>query len=302
MNVTSTHLKNNLGKYIKLAAKEDIIITKNGKKVARLVAYDKYGEDECNKHNEHNVHNECNKRSKDNGRNEYNGGNEYKECNVRNERSGSGYGDSNYSQPDSSGSRSCITKENAAAYEFDRRKATYEEFLEIAANSEERYEYIDGEIYLLASPKTIHQRILFEMSVVFYNWFKGKKCIPMFAPYDIKLNRSEINKNVVQPDLMVICDLEEKLDENDYYTGVPALLVEITSASTKSKDYIKKLDLYMSCGVGEYWIVDTEAKETHVFFFKDRNIHLNKTYTFNDETRSFCFEGLAVNLKEFFEP
>ncbi len=124
----------------------------------------------------------------------------------------------------------------------------------------------------------------------------------MFAPYDIKLNRSEFNKNVVQPDLMVICDLEEKLDENDYYTGVPALMVEITSASTKSKDYVKKLDMYMSCGVGEYWIVDTEAKETHVFCFKDKNIHLNKTYSFNDEIKSFYFEGLSVSLREFFTP
>jgi hypothetical protein len=44
----------------------------------------------------------------------------------------------------------------------------------------------------------------------------------MFAPYDIKLNRSELNKNVVQPDLMVICDLEEKLGDDDYYMGVPA--------------------------------------------------------------------------------
>ncbi|NLC68496.1 MAG: type II toxin-antitoxin system Phd/YefM family antitoxin [Clostridiaceae bacterium] len=281
MEITSTRLKNNLGEYLKLAAKEDIIITKNGKRIAKLVACNGHDEGECNECSEHNEHNKCNK---------------------YNEHPGPGYADSNHNQYDGSEGGSLITKENMAAYGFDRRKVTYEEFLEITANSEERYEYIDGEIYLLASPKTIHQRTLLEMAGVFYNWFKGKKCTPMFAPYDIKLNRSEFNKNVVQPDLMVICDLEEKLDENDYYTGVPALMVEITSASTKSKDYVKKLDMYMSCGVGEYWIVDTEAKETHVFCFKDKNIHLNKTYSFNDEIKSFYFEGLSVSLREFFTP
>lgn len=240
MIITSTDIKNNFGKYIRLAAKEDIIITKSGKKVGKLVAY----------------------------------------------------------QEDAVESGQ-IVKENAPAYNYDRQKISYEEFLEITANSDERYEYIDGEIYLLASPKTTHQKILFEMSGVFYNWFKGKKCTPMIAPYDIKLKRNESNKNVVQPDLMVICDLEEKLGEDDYYAGVPALMVEIISRSTKSKDYVRKLDLYMCCGVFEYWIVNPENKEVHIYLFKDGDIFKNKTFTFNDEIKSFYFEELTLSLKGF---
>ena len=37
---------------------------------------------------------------------------------------------------------------------YGGRKATYEEFLELTRDSEDRYEYIDGEIYDLPSPKT----------------------------------------------------------------------------------------------------------------------------------------------------
>jgi len=176
MIITSTDIRNNFGKYIRLAAKEDIIITKSGKKVGKLVAY-------------HDDDYEC----------------------VE------------------------TVYENATAYNYDRHKVSYEEFLKISANSEERYEYIDGEIYLLASPKTRHQRLLMKMSNIFYNWFMGKKCTPMIAPYDIKLIRNEKNKNIVQPDLMVICDLDEKLGEDDYYTGVPALVVEVISASKKAR-------------------------------------------------------------------
>lgn len=36
MSITATELKNNLGKYLMLAATEDIFITKNGKLVAKL--------------------------------------------------------------------------------------------------------------------------------------------------------------------------------------------------------------------------------------------------------------------------
>lgn len=36
MLITATEFKTNIGKYLALAAKEDIIITKNGKRVAKL--------------------------------------------------------------------------------------------------------------------------------------------------------------------------------------------------------------------------------------------------------------------------
>ena len=36
MSITATELKSNLGKYLQLASKEDIYITRNGKVVARL--------------------------------------------------------------------------------------------------------------------------------------------------------------------------------------------------------------------------------------------------------------------------
>jgi antitoxin (DNA-binding transcriptional repressor) of toxin-antitoxin stability system len=36
MSITATELKSNLGKYLQLAASEDIFITKNGKIVAKL--------------------------------------------------------------------------------------------------------------------------------------------------------------------------------------------------------------------------------------------------------------------------
>ena len=38
MFITATELKNNLGKYLDLAIKEDIIITKNGKYIAKLTS------------------------------------------------------------------------------------------------------------------------------------------------------------------------------------------------------------------------------------------------------------------------
>ena len=172
---------------------------------------------------------------------------------------------------------------------------------ELTGDTEDRYEYIDGEIYYLASPKTAHQFALTELFGLFYNWFQGKECRPMVAPYDITLKRHAEDVNVVQPDLMVICDLEEKLGEDDYYKGVPALAVEILSEGTRSKDLVKKLDLYMSCGVREYWIVNPLNGEVTVHLFKDKDIVNTFTYRKPGCAESFHFEGLSADLARIFK-
>lgn len=203
-----------------------------------------------------------------------------------------------------SGTTTVTVAEKAEIYscgDYGGRKASYEELLKLTNDTDERYEYIDGEIYQLASPKTAHQRALTELFGIFYNWFQGKKCTPMVAPYDIILKRNPENINIIQPDIMVICDLEEKLDKNDYYQGIPTLVVEIISETTRSKDLIKKLDLYMSCDVEEYWIVNPINKEVTVYIFENKSISSNITYRKSESAQSHIFEGLSVELDRIFK-
>jgi Uma2 family endonuclease len=99
---------------------------------------------------------------------------------------------------------------------------------------------------------------------------------------------------------MVICDLEENLNEKDYYMGVPALVVEIISESTCSKDLIKKLDLYMSTGVREYWITNPLNWEVCIYLFEENNISKNSTFKNRETAISYLFTGLEVNLDTIF--
>ncbi|MDF2984783.1 MAG: hypothetical protein K0R50_293 [Eubacterium sp.] len=242
MIINATDLKNNLGKYLRAAEREEIIITSNGRKVARLTSY----------------------------------------------------------QEPMEHSSSETVMERAEAYTLYPRKATYEEFLQISENSDERFEYINGEIYLQASPKAVHQQILGELFGILYNWLKGKKCRPMLAPFDITLRRNSENINIVQPDLMVICDLEENINEKGYYMGVPSLMVEILSEGSLGKDSVKKLDLYMSTGVREYWIVNPFNKEVTVFLFENNDVLKNSTFKKEESMVSYILEGLKVSLQSIF--
>ncbi|MDI9420294.1 MAG: Uma2 family endonuclease [Bacillota bacterium] len=60
--------------------------------------------------------------------------------------------------------------------------------------------------------------------------------------------------DVVQPDLLIVGDLDEAETEDGWYMGTPALVVGILSSSTRRNDMVSKLNSYMLAGVQEYWI------------------------------------------------
>lgn len=179
-------------------------------------------------------------------------------------------------------------------------KKTYEELLEISRNSPERFELIDGEIVLLTSPKTTHQLVVAELFALLHSFFTEGTCLAIAAPYDITIRRSPDDINVVQPDLMVICDLADHLDSEGYYQGVPTLICEVLSESTRRIDLIKKMELYMTGGVKEYWVVDPENESILVYGFEDGDISRHMTYKAPDQARSIVFPDLGVDLFSLF--
>ena len=161
---------------------------------------------------------------------------------------------SQYNEPDY-----VLVHEEAKNY----KTVSYEEYMELVNASDQRYELIAGEVYLMASPDFTHQVVVNEIAGRFYNYFRGKPCRSLTAPLDVRLfgfaTKFEDDPNVVQPDVVVICD-EDKVSEDNRYEGIPTLIVEVLSPSTRGKDMAIKLQLYMKSGVAEYWIVDVEKK------------------------------------------
>lgn len=187
---------------------------------------------------------------------------------------------------------------------------SYQQFLDMTEKSENRYELIDGVVYLLASPGFTHQRILGELYSLFREYLvKSDSCDSFLAPFDIDLIRQNIKLlreeteddiNVVQPDLIILCDYMKDINEKDKYKGTPTLVVEILSASTRSKDRVKKLDLYMESGIEEFWIVDPKTKSVMVYSFKKEELDGDALYTSGQTAESFHFPGLLVPLDKLF--
>lgn len=195
-----------------------------------------------------------------------------------------------------------MIKEGSAAYTYSGKRVTYEEFLKITEGNEERYEYIDGEVFLLSSPGMKHQIILANMIKCLLNWFDGKKCRVFSAPFDVTLYNEEINnKNVVQPDLLISCDYNEQRNERDRYTGIPAMVIEILSSQTRSRDHVKKLNVYLEGGVSEYWIVDPKELKVVQYYFVEKQLTEMLTYGYPDIVKSIHFKGLEISSSDIFK-
>lgn len=242
MIVTTSDVQNSFGKYLQLCQQEEIIITKNGKKVAKLVPYTEDGTL---------------------GR--------------------------------------WLVSEGSPRYSPKGIRVSYEEYLKMTEDSENRYEYIDGEIILLASPLYPHQKAVREIFGEFITWFRNKDCEPLAAPFDVILHRLRNSEkiNSVQPDIIVICD-KDKIDEQGKYKGTPTLVVEVLSESTRSRDLVQKLDLYMESGIQEYWVVNTQSQEMYIYTFANNKLADILTFKGEESAQSVIFPGLKIKLPQVF--
>ncbi len=123
-----------------------------------------------------------------------------------------------------------------------------------------------------------------------------------YAPFDVHFYKKDLKTpDVMQPDLLIACDLETAVNERGRYMGTPVLCIEILSKSTRTKDMVDKLNTYMLSGVKEFWIIDPEKHTVMAYSFKEFNIDEYITLKPGETLRSFTFEGLAVAVDDIFK-
>ena len=156
----------------------------------------------------------------------------------------------------------------------------------------QRAELIDGRIYDMAPPNTIHQRIVHLLAWKIENYIQSQKgiCKIFPAPFAVFLNND--NRNYVEPDISVICDTN-KLDDRGC-NGAPDWVIEITSPSNPQTDYGIKLFKYRTAGVREYWIVNPQTKTVTVFDFEGDE--KSNQYRFDDDISVCIYNDLVINI------
>ena len=141
-------------------------------------------------------------------------------------------------------------------------KLTYDDFVRFPDDGR-RHELIDGEHYVTPSPNTKHQRILGHLHLMIGSWLEHQPIGQVFlSPFDMVFTQFD----VVEPDLLYMSNeraAEILTDLN--VQGVPELVIEIASPSTRRRDGSLKRTLYERTGVSEYWIVEPKGDKVRVY-------------------------------------
>jgi len=178
---------------------------------------------------------------------------------------------------------------------------TYADYLEW--DDSERWELIDGVAYnMLPAPSRKHQKISQILSREIGIYLKGKTCEIYTAPFDVRLSLGDDDQkagNVVQPDIVVVCD-KSKLDDRGC-NGAPDFIIEILLPSTAKMDMILKLNLYEKAGVKEYWLVHPTDHTVTVFKLgEDGKYGRYEVYEQPEQLPVGIFSDLVIDLGEVF--
>lgn len=155
----------------------------------------------------------------------------------------------------------------------------------------QRAELMDGQIYMMATPGRMHQKLVKEFTYLIEDYIRRKNgdCEVYPAPFAVYLNADD--RIYVEPDISVICDKDKLSDEG--CKGAPDWIIEVVSPSSRPMDYNKKLFKYRTAGVREYWIVDYKRNLVMVYDFEHDEM---ADYSFADEVKAGIYEDFKIDF------
>lgn len=138
---------------------------------------------------------------------------------------------------------------------------TWQDYLRLPDDGQ-RYEIIEGVLYVSPSPSFDHQ---FSLSKLFarLNEFVERLGLGLVltAPFDVLLPGVA---SPVQPDLLFFRSDNVPRPGDQRFEGVPDLVVEVISPGNSRLDRKVKFDAYQKAGVAEYWLADPKTRSIAV--------------------------------------
>jgi Uma2 family endonuclease len=144
-------------------------------------------------------------------------------------------------------------------------KVTYEQFLDWA--DEDTYaEWVDGEVERMSPASAEHQDLSGFLAAILrlYAEDTGAGRV-LTAPFQVKL--ADVRRGR-EPDLLFVLTRNLPSLKRSFLDGPADLAVEIVSPESAVRDRETKYAEYEAGGVGEYWIIDADARRAD-FFVRD---------------------------------
>lgn len=180
---------------------------------------------------------------------------------------------------------------------------TEDEYLALERASQERREYVDGQIYLMAGESEAHGTICVNLTAEIALQLKGTPCRAFSK--DTKVRSGPLPKSRYSaeglysfPDLVVVCGERQYLDEHQDVLLNPKVIIEVLSPSTEAFDrtdkfarYRKHLDSLTDC------VLVAQSPPLIEHFARDENGQWVIAATDTDLSESVVINSIACTLR-----
>jgi Uma2 family endonuclease len=183
--------------------------------------------------------------------------------------------------------------------QVETKTYTAQEYLEAEVNSQERHEFINGEIILMAGGSPNHNEITSILNAILRVSLKGKP-YSIFAS-DQRLWVPQLN-NYTYPDVMVVAKpIELQSGRTDTITN-PLLIAEVLSKGTKAYDRDEKFASYRSIpSFQEYLLIDQYRVRVEQYSKTDVNKWLFSEYSSMSDRLMLTSVQVEIAIADLYE-
>lgn len=178
---------------------------------------------------------------------------------------------------------------------------TWEDYLRLPDDGQ-RYEIVEGVLYVAAAPTFAHQFSVSELIFAMTTFVKRRQLgLVLVAPFDVRLPGVA---DPVEPDVMFFRGGNEPHADDKYFQGVPDLVVEVLSPGTSHVDRGVKYDAYEKAGVAEYWLADPRSRSITVYHLDARRRKYDELGRFGpgESVGSVVLAGFETEVAALFPP
>lgn len=140
---------------------------------------------------------------------------------------------------------------------------TWKEFLEFEKRSDQKHEYLRGEVWAMGGGTPEHGRLAANVIRLLGNALEGRPCVVFTSDVRVRVNETD---RATYPDTFVVCGAM-KTDPDDPNTVVnPVVIVEVLSPGTEASDRGEKFAHYQRLeSLKDYVLVSQASRRIEVF-------------------------------------
>ena len=179
-------------------------------------------------------------------------------------------------------------------------RLTVEEFMELPELWDKRKMELDeGFLYIMPRPRKVHGFLQLRMYRHIDDYIDSFEEPPAELLADFTVALTLGRRTLLIPDLCIVLRGNPAVSGDRMVEGAPDIVVEVLS-SDRSRDLVRKRQLYAEARVQEYWIFDPREDTTTLLELNNGEYVERAVLTADDALTTPLLPGLSISMADVF--